>query len=103
MMARVLTSPRRQGLPAAGAGPARPRRYGRAARTLARGASSLVLGAVGDIGEMLILSLMTAGAAAAAMYVLVSLVLWVGRTVCAVVLPGGAQESAGCGCRADRR
>lgn len=72
---------------------AAPRRA-RSLQSFARAATGLACGALADVGEMLVVSLLTAGAAAAAACALASLVLWIGKALAAVVLRGPAQALA---------
>jgi hypothetical protein len=66
--------------------PAACSRRGRASRSLARAAAGLVCGAAADVGEMLVVSLLTAGAAAAAACALASLVVWIAKSLGSLVV-----------------
>jgi hypothetical protein len=60
---------------------------GGTARSLARAASALIWGSLADIGEMLFISLLTAGIVAAVACALAGLVAWSFRAVCAACSP----------------
>lgn len=77
--------------------PARPAAVGapgRRLKSLARAATGLACGALADVGEMLVVSLLTAGAAAAAACALASLAVWIAKALAAIVVQVPAQALA---------
>src|SRR5207253_2340983 len=66
----------------------------RGVQAFARAAAGLACGALADVGEMLVVSLLTAGAAAAAACALASLVIWLAKALAAVLVRGPAQALA---------
>ena len=68
---------------------------GGAVRNLARAASALIWGSLADIGEMIFVSLLTAGIVAAAACALAGLVAWSFRAACAACSPWRAAARSG--------